>query len=43
MKAIAYDRDGPPEVLHLADLPAPVPTDDEILIRVRAACCLAVQ
>ena len=37
MKAIAYTRYGPPEVLHLEDLGAPVPTDDEVLIRVRAA------
>lgn len=37
MKAITYDRYGPPEVLRLADLSTPVPGDDEVLIRVRAA------
>ena len=37
MKAIAYARYGPPEVLHLADVSTPVPKPDEILIRVRAA------
>ena len=37
MKAITYARYGPPEVLQLADLGTPVPQDDEVLIRVRAA------
>jgi NADPH:quinone reductase-like Zn-dependent oxidoreductase len=37
MKAITYERYGPPDVLHLADLGTPVPKDDEVLIRVRAA------
>jgi NADPH:quinone reductase-like Zn-dependent oxidoreductase len=37
MKAIVYDRYGPPEVLHLADLGTPLPKDDEVLVRVRAA------
>lgn len=37
MKAITYARYGPPEVLQLADLSTPVPKDDEVLIRVRAA------
>ena len=37
MKAITYARYGPPEVLQLADLSTPVPQDDEVLIRVRAA------
>ena len=37
MRAVVYDRYGPPEVLHLADVAAPQPRDDEVLIRVRAA------
>lgn len=37
MKAITYARYGPPEVLQLADVSTPLPKDDEVLIRVRAA------
>jgi len=37
MKAITYASYGPPDVLHLKDVKKPVPRDDEILIRVRAA------
>ena len=37
MKAITYSNYGPPDVLQLRDVPRPVPKDDEILIRVRAA------
>jgi len=36
MKAVVCDRYGPPEVLHLEDVPRPVPAADEVLIRVRA-------
>jgi NADPH:quinone reductase-like Zn-dependent oxidoreductase len=37
MKAAVYDRYGPPEVLHLTEVPKPEPRDDEVLIRVRAS------
>ncbi|WP_412741887.1 NAD(P)-dependent alcohol dehydrogenase [Krasilnikovia sp. MM14-A1004] len=37
MKAIVYTRYGGPDVLHLAEVPAPVAGDRQILIRVRAA------
>lgn len=37
MKAITYAKYGPPEVLHIQELEKPVPRDDEVLIRVRAA------
>ena len=42
MKAITYARYGPPEVLHLAALNPPVPKDDEVLIRTRAAALNAL-
>lgn len=37
MKAITYSEYGPPEVLHLAEVPKPVPQSGEVLIKVRAA------
>jgi NADPH:quinone reductase-like Zn-dependent oxidoreductase len=37
VKAVIYTRYGGPDVLHLADVPAPVPGDRDVLIRVRAA------
>ena len=36
MKAVVYDRYGPPEVLHFETMERPVPADDEVLVRVRA-------
>jgi NADPH:quinone reductase-like Zn-dependent oxidoreductase len=36
MKAIVYDRYGSPEVLHVQDVPKPVPASNEVLIRVHA-------
>jgi NADPH:quinone reductase-like Zn-dependent oxidoreductase len=36
MRAVVYDRYGPPDVLRLADVERPVPRDDEVLIRVHA-------
>lgn len=37
MKAIVHERYGPPDVLELKNVPEPVPSDDEVLIRVHAA------
>jgi NADPH:quinone reductase-like Zn-dependent oxidoreductase len=36
MKAIVYDRYGPPDVLRLREIDAPVAADDEVLVSVRA-------
>lgn len=37
MKAAVYTRYGPPDVVEIRDIEKPVPKDDEVLIRVRAA------
>lgn len=37
MKAIVYYKYGSPDNLTLADVPKPVPKDDEVLVKVRAA------
>lgn len=36
MRAVVYDRYGPPEVLRLEDVERPVPKADEVLIRIHA-------
>jgi NADPH2:quinone reductase len=37
MKAVVVRGYGGPEVLELTDVPAPVPADNEVLIRIHAA------
>jgi len=41
MKAIVYERYGPPDVLQLREVTKPVTQDDEILIKVYAATAAA--
>jgi NADPH:quinone reductase-like Zn-dependent oxidoreductase len=36
VRAVVHDRYGPPEVLRVADVPQPVPKEDEVLVRVHA-------
>ena len=36
MRAVVYDRYGPPDVLRLEDVDQPIPREDEVLVRIRA-------
>jgi NADPH:quinone reductase-like Zn-dependent oxidoreductase len=36
VRAVVYDRYGPPDVLRLEEVERPVPTEDEVLVRVHA-------
>ena len=36
MRAVVYDRYGPPEVLRVEEVERPVPADDEVLVRITA-------
>ena len=36
MRAVVYDRYGPPEVLRLEDVARPIPTEDEVLVKIHA-------
>jgi NADPH2:quinone reductase len=43
MKAVVFRRFGPPEVLRLEEIAAPVPGDSDVLIRVRATTVTAAE
>ena len=37
MKALTYERYGPPDVIRVEGVPRPIPKPDDVLIRVRAS------